>query len=228
MKEHQLDWQRAERTGFGETIYCREKTVAQIESIIMDAQSRGAAFLFTRLAAEKLADLSDGARSFLDYEPLSETAFLQKHPLHLPGCVALVSAGTSDMNVVGEAARTLAFHEVKHQIFPDLGVAGLWRIQSRIAEVSACQVVIVVAGMEGALPTVVAGLVAVPVIAVPTSVGYGVATGGNTALNAMLASCASGMSVMNIDNGYGAACAALRILKLLKDYSNSEIAAETD
>lgn len=215
MKEYQLDWQRKSRIGFGETIYCQEKTVSQIEQIIVEAQAKGMAFLFTRLSADKFALLSAATQAFLNYDAISATAFLQKQPLGLSGSVALISAGTSDMSVLNEAARTLAFHEVQHQIFSDLGVAGLWRIQEQITIVANHQVAIVVAGMDGALPTVVAGLVSMPVIAVPTSVGYGVASGGHTALNAMLASCSSGLCVMNIDNGYGAACAALRILRLI-------------
>jgi NCAIR mutase (PurE)-related protein len=127
--------------------------------------------------------------------------------------VALVSAGTSDLPVAEEAAATLAFlgHPVLR--FQDIGVAGIHRLMARIDEIQRAAVVIVVAGMEGALPSVVGGLLAAPVIAVPTSVGYGAAFGGLAALLGMLNSCASGLTVVNIDNGFGAAIAAHRILR---------------
>jgi pyridinium-3,5-biscarboxylic acid mononucleotide synthase len=124
-----------------------------------------------------------------------------------------VTAGTSDIPVAQEAARTLRFHGHEAANIPDVGVAGLWRLLARLEELRAMPVVIVAAGMDAALPSVVAGLVAGAVIAVPTSVGYGVAAGGRAALHAVLASCAPGLTVVNIDNGYGAACAALRILR---------------
>ena len=129
--------------------------------------------------------------------------------------VAIVSAGTSDQPVCREAARTLAYHGHPSAEIGDVGVAGLWRLMDRIDEIRTYPVVIVVAGMDAALPSVVGGLVPGLVIAVPTSTGYGVAKGGATAMAAMLASCAPGVTVVNIDNGYGAACAALRALPLL-------------
>jgi pyridinium-3,5-biscarboxylic acid mononucleotide synthase len=126
--------------------------------------------------------------------------------------VAIVCGGTSDLPVAGEARRTLAFAGETTTLISDVGVAGLWRLMERLDEIRRHRVVIAVAGMEGALFSVLAGLVPCAVIAVPTSVGYGVATGGATALHAALASCASGLAVVNIDNGFGAAHAALRIL----------------
>jgi NCAIR mutase (PurE)-related protein len=127
--------------------------------------------------------------------------------------VAIVVAGSSDAGVAREAQRTLAYNGVASRSFVDVGVAGLWRLTQRIHEISRFPVVIAVAGMDAALPTVLGGLVPGVIVAVPTSVGYGVAAGGHTALNAILASCASGISVVNIDNGYGAACVALRVLR---------------
>ena len=148
--------------------------------------------------------------------PLSRTAiFGDPHPTLAMAPVAIVMAGTSDLPVGREAARTLAFAGQPYREFTDIGVAGLWRLLERIEEIRSAPVVIVAAGMDAALVSVVGGLVSSPVIALPTSVGYGVATGGATALHASLASCAPGISVVNIDNGYGAACAALQILRAL-------------
>jgi NCAIR mutase (PurE)-related protein len=127
--------------------------------------------------------------------------------------VAVVCAGTSDVAVAREAARTLRYYGEGAVEISDVGVAGLWRLLERIEEIRKHRIVIAVAGMDAALPTVIGGLVSGVVIGVPTSVGYGVSNGGQTALNAMLASCSSGLVVANIDNGFGAACAALRILR---------------
>ena len=127
--------------------------------------------------------------------------------------VAVVTAGTSDVPVAREVSRTLAYHGIASREITDIGVAGLWRVLERVDALREAEVVVVVAGMDGALPSVVAGLVPGPVIAVPTSVGYGVAEAGRVALGTALASCAPGLTVVNIDNGYGAACAALRILR---------------
>jgi NCAIR mutase (PurE)-related protein len=133
-------------------------------------------------------------------------------PTHGTGFVALVCAGTSDLPVAAEAAATLAFLGHEARFYNDIGVAGIHRLHGRIDEIRSAAVIIVVAGMEGALPSVVGGLVAAPVIAVPTSVGYGAAFEGLAALLGMLNSCASGLTVVNIDNGFGAAMAAHRIL----------------
>ena len=129
------------------------------------------------------------------------------------GRVAVVAAGSSDLQVASEARLALACHGVATEMVLDVGVAGLHRLLARLEQLRQAQVLIVCAGMEGALPTVLAGLVPQPVIGVPVSVGYGVSAGGEAALRGMLASCAPGLTVVNIDNGYGAAMAALRILK---------------
>ena len=127
--------------------------------------------------------------------------------------VAVVTAGTSDVPVAREAVRTLEFNGVACKEVYDVGVAGLWRLMDRVEELARYPVLIAAAGMDAALPSVLGGLVPGLIIAVPTSVGYGVAAGGLTALNTLLASCAPGITVVNIDNGYGAACAALRSLR---------------
>jgi NCAIR mutase (PurE)-related protein len=149
----------------------------------------------------------------LDFEDVSNTAIFGATP-HATGAakVAVVTAGTSDLPAAMEVVRTLRFHGQDALRVADVGVAGLWRLLARIEDLRHFPVLIVAAGMDAALPSVLAGLVPGAVIALPTSVGYGIAAGGTTALHAALASCAPGVTVVNIDNGYGAACAALRIL----------------
>jgi NCAIR mutase (PurE)-related protein len=170
--------------------------------------------LLTRLLPEQLAGLSHEHRTAIDYEPLSRTGYFGgTHELKTQTQVAVVAAGTSDVAVAREAARTLRFYGEPSVEINDVGVAGLWRLLERIEEIRGHRVVIAVAGMDAALPTVIGGLVSSTIIGVPTSVGYGVATGGETALRAMLSSCSSGLVVTNIDNGFGAACAALRVLR---------------
>ncbi len=213
MTDFVLDVARSERIGFGEAIFCAGKSAAQIDAIIGQAEGRSA-LLLTRLASEVHAALQ--TQHLLDYDPQSRTAFLGKEQrVQQTLCeIAIVTAGTSDLTVAREAARTLEFNGAAPRVIADVGVAGLWRLLSRLEEIRRIPIVIVVAGMDAALPTVLGGLIAGCVIAVPTSVGYGVASGGRTALDAMLASCAPGVVVVNIDNGYGAACAALRMARL--------------
>ena len=131
------------------------------------------------------------------------------------GVVAVVSAGTADGFVTHEVARTLTYLGWTVRLFEDCGVAGLWRIQKALPDINRCDVVVAVAGLDAALPTVLGGLTMKPLFAVPTSVGYGIADGGKTALRSMLASCSPGVAVFNIDNGYGAACAAARTLRAI-------------
>ena len=182
--------------------------------ILEQAQEKGRQMLLTRLLPEQLDGLSETHRRAIDYEPLSRTGYFGgAHELKTEVQVAVVAAGTSDVAVAREAARTLRFYGEPSVEINDVGVAGLWRLLERIEEIRKHKVVIAVAGMDAALPTVIGGLVSSMVIGVPTSVGYGVATGGETALRAMLASCSSGVVVTNIDNGFGAACAALRVLR---------------
>ncbi|MCJ2013297.1 nickel pincer cofactor biosynthesis protein LarB [Methylobacterium sp. J-076] len=211
--EFTLDFGRAERIGLEEAIYCAGKSPEQIDAILDAAAERGARFLLTRLDADKLGALSGAHRRRLDHCPVSRTAvFGEPRPVEGTPSVAVVAAGTSDVPVAREALRTLHYQGRGATLIADVGVAGLWRLTQRIEEIRTFPVVIVAAGMDAALPSVVGGLVAAPVIAVPTSVGYGIAAGGQVALNSVLASCAPGITVVNIDNGYGAACAALRLL----------------
>jgi NCAIR mutase (PurE)-related protein len=208
-----FDFARADRIGLDEAVFSAGKSSEQITDILTGADEKNAGLLLTRLDAEKLARLPAGLRDNVDYDPISRTAFFgQVRPITSAGKVAIVAAGTSDAPVVREAARTLRHAGVEATVITDVGVAGLWRLMERIEEIRRHPVVIVVAGMDAALASVLGGLVPGVLIGVPTSVGYGAAEGGRTALNAMLSSCAPGMTVCNIDNGYGAACAAIRIL----------------
>mgnify|MGYP004707684297 FL=1 len=151
-----------------------------------------------------------------DYDPLSRTAFGDTMPERKRGSVAIVSAGTADGFVTFEAARTLTYLGVHNEVFEDCGVAGLWRLTEKLPAINACDCVIVVAGLDAALLSVVGGLISKPLFGVPTSVGYGAAEGGKAALASMLASCAPGACVLNIDNGYGAACAAARVIHAIE------------
>ncbi|MGU3493346.1 nickel pincer cofactor biosynthesis protein LarB [Xanthobacteraceae bacterium A53D] len=207
-----MDWDRDARTGLPEAVYAEGKTIPQLVAILEDAATHHRPLLLTRLAADRLPGLPAPLLAGLDHDPLSQTAIFGTPPA-LPEAaeVTVVCAGLADMPVVGEAVRTLAFSGVRASVISDVGVAGLWRLMARLDEIRAARLVIAVAGMEGALFSVLAGLVAAPIIAVPTSVGRGVATGGHVALNSALASCAPGLLSVNIDNGFGAAQAALRI-----------------
>lgn len=183
----------------------------------MDLLSRfgngsGHSILFTRLAPDVFARAPEVIRNSYDHHPLSRTAFGDTLLPRAKGRVAVVSAGTADSFVAWEAARTLAYLGIEHNIFEDCGVAGLWRLAERLEEINTFDAVIVVAGLDAALTSVMGGLTPKPIFGVPTSVGYGVAKGGKAALVSMLSSCAPGVAIMNIDNGYGAACAAARVV----------------
>ncbi len=198
-----------------EAVLCGTKTVQQVVSIAGElVATTTEPRLFTRLTDEQLAALPPDVVDRLDDDRLSRTAMLNGVLPPRPGRVVVVAAGTSDASVAVEAARTLAFSGITCQTIVDVGVAGLWRLEARLDEIRAADIVIAVAGMDAALVSVLGGLVAAPVIAVPTSVGYGVASGGTAALHSSLASCAQGVTVVNIDNGFGAACAAVRMLSL--------------
>ena len=214
MTDFILDWDRLQRTGIAEAVLCDGKSAAQIEAILAHAGERP--LLLTRLDTALFEALPGDRRAALDHDPLSRTAFHGTVPAPALGGVCVVCAGTADLPVAREAVRSLAFAGYEAPLIADVGVAGLWRLMERIEEIRTHSVVIAVAGMEGALFSVLAGLVAAPVIALPTSVGYGVASGGRVALHSALASCAAGLSCVNIDSGFGAACAALRILRSIR------------
>lgn len=208
------DRERIRRLGFDEAILCDSKTEDQLRRIIDDADHHGATLLLTRLGAATAALLAAEYPKKLNYERISRTAYFGTIPEPADAArVVVVSAGTSDVSVCREAVRTLHYYGVACAEVYDVGVAGLWRLLDRIEAIRGFPVAIAVAGMDAALPTVLAGLVPALVVAVPSSTGYGVAEGGRTALEAALSSCAPGLVVVNIDNGYGAACAALRALR---------------
>ncbi|MEL7152289.1 MAG: nickel pincer cofactor biosynthesis protein LarB [Pseudomonadota bacterium] len=210
MTDIRLDWGRAARTGIPEAVYCAGKSTDQIARILDQVAERQGRMLFTRLTPEQHALADPQAR--LDYDPVSKTGVFGGEVIQTDLGVAVVSAGTSDARVAMEAVRTLEFSGVAAPSHQDVGVAGLWRVTDAAALLQDRKIIIAVAGFEAALFSVLAGLVAAPVIAVPTSVGEGVATGGQAALSSALASCAPGVVVVNIDNGFGAACAAIKML----------------
>jgi NCAIR mutase (PurE)-related protein len=209
-----LDWEREVRTGIAEAVFCCGKTPTQIAAILEQAIADNRRLLLTRLPPEHFEALR--RRDHLHFDALSGTAILGTvipDSERIRGAL-IVAAGTSDLGVATEAARTLSFHGYAAPLIVDVGVAGLWRLMARLEELRAARVLIVVAGMEGALFSVVAGLVEAPVIALPSSVGYGVSADGHVALHSALASCAPGVVVVNVDNGFGAAAAAIKMLRM--------------
>ena len=208
---------RPARIGFDESIYCAGKSSRQLAAILARSVDSSRPLLLTRLSADSFDALDRAHRAALDYDPVSRTALLGPTPEPRSARVAVVTAGTSDVPVAREAVRTLTYYgEAALEVY-DVGVAGLWRLLDRLEEIRAMPVVIAVAGMEASLPSVVGGQVPGLVVAVPTSNGYGVSAGGWVALDASLSSCAPGLAVVNIDNGYGAACVALRALRLARE-----------
>ena len=208
-----VDHHRALRHGFPEVVFGLGKTPDQVVALAVRIAKRGEGFLATRLAPEAREPLRS-ALPAIELNELGRTAYLapaQPVERRTRGTVLVVTAGTSDLPVAEEAAVTARAYGNPVERLTDVGVAGIHRILSARDTLSSAAVVIVIAGMEGALPSVVGGLVSVPVIAVPTSVGYGASFGGLSALLGMLNSCASGVTVVNIDNGFGAAAAASRI-----------------
>lgn len=208
-----FDHARAARIGLPEAVFCEGKPLnAVVELLRTFGKGSGRPVLFTRLAPEVFAQAPEAVRNNYDYHPLSRTAYGETLPANTRGKVAVVSAGTADGSVAWEAARTPSYLGITHVLFEDCGVAGLWRLSERLPETNTFDAVIVVAGLDAALASVMGGLTPKPIFGVPTSVGYGVAQGGNAALASMLSSCAPGVGIMNIDNGYGAACAAARVV----------------
>ncbi len=207
-----VDHHRALRQGYPEVIFGEGKTPTQVVEIAQRIAARGEGVLATRLAPEA-AEALGAAFPGIEINPVARTGFLPggEPPVAGTGTVCIVTAGTSDLPVAEEAAVTAAALGNAVARITDVGVAGLHRLLARREELLSAAVLIVVAGMDGALPSVVGGIVACPVIAVPTSVGYGASFGGIAALLTMLNSCAAGVTVVNIDNGFGAAVAASRI-----------------
>jgi NCAIR mutase (PurE)-related protein len=206
------DSDRPNRIGMPEAILCEGKSIPQITSAISQALEATDNVLLTRLDPDLADALS--LESF-DYDQESRTGIAGSWtpPSHEPR-VAVVAAGTCDLPVAREALRTLAFHGTVAEEYVDVGVAGLWRLLAIREELSKYRAIIAVAGMDAALFTVLGGLVPSLIVAVPTSCGYGISRDGETALHSALASCAQGIVAVNINNGYGAACAVTRMLGL--------------
>ena len=204
-----VDHHRALRQGFPEVIMGEGKEVSDIAAIARAIRKRGVSVLVTRLSEEKMDALQTRLRGFRYHRQARAAVWRPRDaPLKGKGALAVVCAGTSDIPVAEEAAVTGEVMGNRVERIYDVGVAGLHRLLDRHRQLTEAAVLIVVAGMEGALPSVVAGLVRRPVIAVPTSVGYGASFHGLSALLAMLNSCAAGVTVVNIDNGFGAGFAA--------------------
>ena len=205
MTQIRWDKEREARTGVPEVVYGPGKTSTHLRQIFADSTELRIA---SRLSDDQMQVLGELATIY----PEARMAVRNAREKREMPVVPILTAGTADIPVALEAATTLEAMGVPIATHFDVGVAGIHRLQSVLPELAAARVCIVVAGMDGALPAVVAGLVRAPVIAVPTSVGTGVAQGGMVALNTMLASCSPGIAVVNIDNGFGAACLALKIL----------------
>lgn len=222
--EVMLDDARRQRIGLDEAIYCQGKSPAQTNSILATSIRNRTPRLLTRLDSKAFEALDADHRARLDYDPVSRTAILAFDPgsdaaVGIAAAservrVTVASAGTSDIPAAKEAVRTLSYYKEAVQEIHDIGVAGLWRLLDRLDDIRSTPVVIAAAGMEASLPSVLGGQVPGLVIALPTSNGYGVSAGGRVALEAALSSCAPGLAVVNIDNGYGAACLALRALRI--------------
>lgn len=219
-----VDHHRALRQGAPEVVLGEAKTAAQIVGIARELARGGHNVLVTRLDAEKAADVKR-ALPELAYAPASRTATIEQSPIVDLGTAAVVCAGTSDVPVAEECAETMRMLGVRAERVYDVGVAGIHRLLHKRAELERAAVIVVIAGMEGALASVVGGLVEAPVVAVPTSVGYGASFQGLAALLGMLTSCASGVTVVNIDNGFGAAFAAARILRVAARRENAAAGA---
>jgi NCAIR mutase (PurE)-related protein len=215
-----IDRRRSERTGYPEAVYCAGKTLEQSERIIVRMREQGIPVLGTKAdpaLAERIALRFPEA----EYDALARTITVGSlcSPAERQGLIAVVAAGTSDLGIAREAVRSAEFFGSRVSVITDVGVAGIHRLFDRLEDIRKAHVIIAVAGMEGALAGVLAGLVAAPVIALPTSVGYGASFGGLSALLGMLSACAPGISVVNIDNGFGAGYQANLINQLASRYA---------
>ncbi len=211
-RDARLDTHRALRTGLAEVVYCPGKSNTQLTEIMARLSQQSPRVMATRATPEQFAAVQD-ALPLAVYHPLPRLITIgdPPAPAHPERYVAVLTAGTADTPVGEEAAMTLEWQGSRAERLYDVGVAGLHRLLDNLNVVQNAHVLIVAAGMEGALVSVVAGLVSRPVVAVPTSIGYGASFGGVSALLTMLNSCAGGVAVVNIDNGFGAACYAHRI-----------------
>ena len=208
-----LDSDRKKRTGYAEVVFCNGKTVEQLKDIYKHIYEEEGEVLGTRASKEQYEALKESFTEIV-YDEVSRILKIEKCDKEHSGNVVVCSAGTADMPVAEEAALTAEFFGTKVNRIYDIGVSGIHRLLSKTNELQAANCVIAVAGMEGALPSVIGGLVKNPVIAVPTSVGYGASFQGLSALLTMINSCANGIAVVNIDNGYGAGYLATQMNRL--------------
>jgi hypothetical protein len=208
-----IDHHRQLRTGFPEVIWSQGKTPEQMIQIITVMREKASVVMATRLEPE-IAEILQEKVSDLRYYPMAKIAAIGQNSVKYKGKIFIVTAGTADLPVAEESAITAELCGFQVERLWDVGVAGIHRLLSHRHLIAEADVLIVVAGMEGALPSVVAGLASCPIVAVPTSVGYGASFGGLSALLTMLNSCATGIGVVNIDNGFGAAMLAGQILRL--------------
>jgi NCAIR mutase (PurE)-related protein len=209
-----IDNHRELRTGYPEIIYCAGKTIQQVKEIVKVMAARESNVIGTRASLEMYEAVKEVAADAVFYPVAGIISVQRKKPEMPETTIAVITAGTSDMPVAEEAAVTAELLGNKVLRIYDAGVAGIHRLVDKLTEIRKCRVIIVIAGMEGALASVVGGLVDKPVIAVPTSVGYGANFGGISALLAMLTSCSTGVTVVNIDNGFGAGFSASMINKM--------------
>ena len=215
-----IDHHRELRNGSPEVIYCPGKTVPQIKNIIQSLRKADSNILATKLTGDAYKKLKTSLPKNAEYNEQGQTlAIRNTKSVQNKGLITIITAGTADIPVAEEAAATARLMGSRIETIFDVGVAGLHRLLDNMEQIHKARVLIVVAGMEGALASVVGGLVSQPIVAVPTSIGYGASFGGISALLTMLNSCATGIAVVNIDNGFGAGCMAHRI-NLLGETTN--------
>ncbi len=215
-----IDHHRELRNGSPEVIYCPGKTVPQIKKIIQSLRKADSNILATKLTGDAYKKLKTSLPKIAEYNEQGQTLVIRNtKPIQNKGLIIIITAGTADIPVAEEAAATARLMGSRIETIFDVGVAGLHRLLDNMEQIHKARVLIVVAGMEGALASVVGGLVSQPIVAVPTSIGYGASFGGISALLTMLNSCATGIAVVNIDNGFGAGCMAHRI-NLLGETTN--------
>ena len=207
-----LDFDRVNRKGVGEVIYCPGKSDDQLKAIARQINEGRVNMAFSRVSGHQ-ADLLKTILPVLEYDPVSSLGVVRYEPVSPIGHIAVLSAGSSDVPIAEEAAQIAEFSGCLVKRYYDVGVAGLHRLLEVLPQIREADVLIVAAGMDGALPSVACGLVSSLVIGLPTSVGYGAADGGKSAMNAMLCSCSPGVVVVNVDNGIGAGLAAAVAVK---------------
>ena len=211
-----LDIDRIKRRGYCEAVFCECKSNDQLLNIFRSFKEAGSNVLGTRASKEQAQILMEKFADLVQYDETSKTLALIQNEIEKIGEIAICTAGTGDVPVAEEAARTAQFYGSNVKRYYDIGVAGIHRLFDKLEEIKKANVIVAVAGMDGALASVIAGLVDIPVIALPTSVGYGTGFKGLSALLTMLNSCAEGITVVNIDNGYNAGYSASQINRLIE------------